>query len=85
MDLMECSVFQSSYLPGEEITDASVWIKKTHDPFKSPGISCIHKCNKAICIVRNPYDALFSLANFVSGDHAGGIKEDMQKDIPAIW
>lgn len=85
MDLMETGVFQSGAMPGEEITDASVWIKKSHDPFKPPGVSNIHKCNKAICVVRNPYDAFISMISFISGDHAGGLNQDMQKDIPAVW
>jgi len=73
MDLMECSMLQAEFLPGEEINDASVWFKKSHDPFKSPGINCVHKCNKAVCVVRNPYDVFISMINFISGDHAGGL------------
>lgn len=58
-------------MAGEEITDASVWIKKTHDPYRSPMDTVIHKSNKIICIVRNPYDTLMSFLNLVSGDHSG--------------
>ena len=72
-------------LAGEEITDASVWIKKTHDPASSPGGAVIHKSNKIICIVRNPFDTIISSLNLISGDHSGQLNEDLQKDIPAFW
>ena len=56
---------------GEEITDESVWIKKSHDPkfisIHDPEfISSVktHKCNKIIVCVRNPYDVIASLMNF---------------------
>ena len=43
----------------EEITDSSVWIYKSHDPYLIP----FHqkaKANKVICCVRNPYDIIAS-------------------------
>ena len=43
----------------EEITDSSVWIYKSHDPYFVP----FHqkaKANKLICCSRNPYDTIAS-------------------------
>ena len=48
---------------GEEITDQSVWIKKSHDP-KSNRNNKTHKSNKIIVCVRNPFDIIASLMNF---------------------
>jgi len=71
--------------PGEEITDASVWMKKSHEPMNIAGGSIINKTNKMICVVRNPYDAIISMLNLMTRSHSGVINEDMQKDIPAQW
>ena len=48
---------------GEEITDESVWIKKSHDP-KNNRNNKTHKCNKIVVCVRNPFDIICSLMNF---------------------
>ena len=49
---------------GQEIIDDSVWIRKSHDPKMNPN-NITNKCNKVICCVRNPYDTIFSLINFM--------------------
>jgi hypothetical protein len=43
----------------EEITDSTVWIKKSHDP-KMNVNNKTHYCNKILCCVRNPYDTIAS-------------------------
>ena len=48
----------------EEVTDASVWIKKSHDP-KWNDNNKTNKCNKAVVCVRNPYDCISSLMHFL--------------------
>jgi hypothetical protein len=55
---------QLSDFKAEEISDASVWIKKTHDP--KPNLNNkINKCNKIICCVRNPFDIIASMMSFL--------------------
>ena len=54
---------QLSEFKAEEITDNSVWIKKSHDPKWNLG-NITNKCNKIICCVRNPYDTMASLMSF---------------------
>ena len=49
---------------GEEITDHSVWIKKSHDP-KPNRDNKVHKANKILCCVRNPFDCIASLMHFL--------------------
>ena len=56
---------QLKYFKAEEITDASVWVKKSHDPKYDP-LHKVHKCHKIICVVRNPYDITSSLMHFFS-------------------
>jgi len=50
---------------GEEITDCSVWVKKSHDPKPNLG-NKVHKANKILCCVRNPYDCITSLMHFLA-------------------
>lgn len=49
---------------GEEVTNESVWIKKSHEP-KWNKNNKIHKCNKVIICVRNPFDVIASIMNFL--------------------
>ena len=76
---------QLNIFPGEEIIDDSVWIYKSHDPIMFPN-PIIHKANKIIVCVRNPYDILVSIMNFMPIHCQGGtIEQDFQKDIPEKW
>jgi len=85
MALEFCVDLQLYDFLGEEITDNSVWIKKSHDPKWNEG-NKIHKCNKVIVCVRNPFDTIVSFMNFLpSLNHSAPINEDFQKDIPDIW
>jgi hypothetical protein len=56
---------------GEEVTDESVWIKKSHDP-KSNKNNKTHKSNKIVVCVRNPFDIIASLMNFLPCLSQGG-------------
>ena len=56
----------------EEITDSSVWIKKSHDP-KWNDNNKTHKCHKAICCVRNPFDTIASIMNFFPALNQEGV------------
>ena len=56
---------QLDFFKGEEICNASVWIRKSHDPMTSPN-SVVHKANKIICCVRNPYDTVVSMFHFIN-------------------
>lgn len=47
----------------EETTDASVWVKKSHDP-KWNDSNKRHKAHKVLCCVRNPYDVAASIMHF---------------------
>ena len=69
----------------EEITDDSVWVRKSHDP-KWNLCNKMNICNMGIVCVRNPYDTIASMMNFLpSLNQSGTINEDFQKDIPEIW
>jgi len=76
---------QLSDFVAEEITDESIWIKKSHDP-KWNNNNKLSKCNKIVCCVRNPFDIIASMMNFLPHTNQGGtINEDFQKDIPETW
>ena len=50
-----------------------------------PGGAVVHKANKVVCVVRNPYDAIISLMGLLAtGDHSAKLNEDFQKDIPGF-
>jgi hypothetical protein len=51
--------FQLTEFMAEEITDSTVWIKKSHDPKTKP-MDITHYCNKILCCVRNPFDTIAS-------------------------
>ena len=77
--------FQLGYFKSEEVTDASVWVKKSHDP-KWNKNNKTHKCNKALCCVRNPYDTIASIMHFFPALNQGGqINEKFSTDIPEVW
>lgn len=67
MSIEYCVELQLQDFKAEEVTDNSVWIKKSHDPWYSLG-NVTNKCNKVICCVRNPYDTIASCMNFFSTD-----------------
>ena len=48
---------------GEGYLDESVWIVKSHYPERVG--RCVFEAQKAIIIVRNPLDCIFSLFNMV--------------------
>lgn len=50
---------QMNYFKGEEITDSSVWIFKSHDPMPIKGRPKV-KANKVLVCVRNPFDTMTS-------------------------
>lgn len=54
---------QLSAFKGEEVTDDSVWIKKSHWPMVIPGNNICYG-NKVLICVRNPYDQLVSHMHF---------------------
>ena len=62
---------QLKFFKAEEITDSSVWVKKSHDP-KYDDMHKVHKCHKIICVVRNPYDITSSLMHFFPVLNQGG-------------
>jgi len=58
---------------GEEITDSSIWVYKSHHPMKmgppgAPNNNFRARCNKIISCVRNPYDVLASMPH-MGGTH----------------
>lgn len=57
---LEIQLLQGGLL-GEQITDNSVWMVKTHYPliFKSP--KSPFKVGKVLCCARNPFDSIYSL------------------------
>ena len=55
---------QMTGLIGEEVSDDSVWVTKTHDPMRFG--SRDFKTNKIIVTVRNPFDVIVSVAHFLS-------------------
>ena len=69
----------------EEITDSSVWIYKSHDPYLIP-FNQKGKANKVICCVRNPYDIIASLFTFneLSVNQGGKMNEKLDA-FPVIW
>lgn len=64
MALEFCFDLQQSDFKGEEITDNRVWITKSHEP-KGNLNNKTWKCHKAVCCVRNPYDAIVSFMHFL--------------------
>ena len=68
----------------EEITDSSVWVKKSHDP-KPNMNNKIHKSNKILLCVRNPYDCFASLMHFLPSLNQGGQINEKFSDIPEVW
>lgn len=69
----------------EEITDDTVWMKKSHFPMLMP-TTVVHKSNKAIVCVRNPYDAFVSMMHFIPHQvQSATIKEHFLKDIRDMW
>lgn len=57
-------------LKGEDITDDTVWIVKSHSPWIMPWAPVFH-ANKVIVIVRNPMDTLLSWLHLVAmNNHA---------------
>jgi len=67
MVLDHVSLFMS--MPGEEITDASIWMKKSHDPMAFHFDPIINKTNKMIVMVRNPFDTIYSTLNLLAGSN----------------
>ena len=55
---------------GENVCDETVWVQKSHDPVVMPE-ALIHKVNKVICCVRNPYDIMISMTHFIGGVMSG--------------
>ena len=46
----------------------------------------VTKSNKMIVCVRNPFDVMVSIMNFIPiHNHGGTVNEDFQKDIPEKW
>ena len=85
MSIEFCVDLQMQQFKGEEITDSSVWIKKTHDPKWNDG-NKTHKCNKVLCVARNPYDTITSVMHFLPClIQSGQINEKFSQDIPEIW
>ena len=85
MSLEFCVDLQMGDFCGEEITDDSVWIRKTHDPKWNLG-NKTNICNLGIVCVRNPFDTIASIMNFLpSLNQSGMINEHFQNDIPEIW
>lgn len=75
---------QLSDFKAEEVTDDSVWVKKSHDP-KWNLNNRMHKSNKVICCVRNPYDTLASLMNFFPTlIHSGQLQQNFS-DFGDVW
>ncbi len=68
----------------EEVTDCSVWVKKSHDP-KPNMNNKVHKANKILCCVRNPYDCIASLMNFLPTLNHGAQINQKFSEIPEIW
>ena len=61
---------QMQGMMGEDVTDDSVWIVKSHSPWVMPEAPVFHS-NKVICIVRNPLDTCLSWLHLVAmNNHA---------------
>jgi hypothetical protein len=74
-------------MKGEGIIDDSVWIFKSHHPFRDKD-SPLSSANKAICVVRNPLDAIlsffslmttFSQARTIPPEKLKEVKESFEK------
>ena len=75
---------QLGFFKAEEITDSSVWVKKSHDP-KYDDLHKVHKCHKILCVVRNPYDITSSLMHFFPILNQGGQINEKFSERPEIW
>lgn len=64
MALEFCVDLQMGDFCGEEITDNSVWVRKTHDP-KWNLNNKMNYCSLGIVCVRNPFDTIASMMNFL--------------------
>lgn len=75
---------QLSDFKAEEITDSSIWIKKSHEP--KPNLNNkTNKCNKILCCVRNPYDCISSLMHFLPTLNQEGQINEKFSQIPEVW
>lgn len=68
----------------EEITDSSVWIRKSHEP-KPNQNNKLNKCNKILCCVRNPFDCTASLMHFLPTLNQGGQINENFSEVPEVW
>jgi hypothetical protein len=83
---LHCNVaIQMQKMKGEDIVDDTCWIIKTHSPW------CMmyapeFKCQKILCIVRNPLDVILSWLNLVSTmSHAIKVPFDYAVEYPNWW
>ena len=78
-------MLQMQKMKGEDIVDDTCWIIKTHSPW------CMlyapkFKCQKIMCVVRNPLDIIiswFNLCNTVS--HNMKVSFEVNKEYPNWW
>lgn len=72
-------------MKGEDIVDDTVWIVKTHSPWCMP-FAPQFKCQKIMCVVRNPLDVILSWLNLVStGCHNLKAPFEFDKEYPNWW
>jgi len=71
-------------LIGEQVADDRCWIVKTHHPTRLK----VHNftANKIIICVRNPFDVLKSLTNFIgTKTHSMALANDLPADEPVFF
>jgi len=70
---------------GEDITDDSVWVVKSHSPWIMPDAPVFHS-NKVIVIVRNPLDTNLSWLHLVAmNNHATKSPFDYETEYPEYF
>lgn len=69
---------------GEGLTNHKVQIIKTHWPERGGAVE--FPANKAVLIVRNPIDSIYSFLNLiVAGSHENAMKIEMLEKYPDVW
>ena len=79
-----CYFFKENGLIGEGLVGKETWITKTHYPYVKGARA--YQVQKAVLIVRNPFDALYSYVNMVvTKSHNQTMKDEEFAQIRALW
>ena len=78
-------ILQLQGMKGENITDDTVWIAKTHSPWCMYDAQVFH-CNKMIVIIRNPLDTFISWLNLIAQcNHNTEAPFEYELAYPKLW